>query len=1012
MHSVPRPVARTRRALLGATVGMVLTTAVLAPLSPRASAATTTGSPSPSGVYATGLDDHGELGDGAGVTTRSTFGRVGTAGSRPVLRSVYSGPTGSHALALDEDGRAYAWGDNTDGQLGDGSTTTRTSPVPVTGLPAGVTFTVLAVGGHHSVGLGSDGVAYSWGDDYYGQLGDGTTTDRSTPGAVSLPSGVRFTAVSAGGEHTLALGDDGRAYAWGFNRFGQLGDGTTTTRSTPVPVTGLPTGVRLTAVSAGGGHSLALGSDGVTYAWGYNNNGELGVGRTAGDRLTPVPVTTLPAGVRLTALSAGADHNLAQGSDGVTYAWGLNARGELGDGTTTDRYTPVAVTGLPAGVRLTTVAVGAANSLGLGSDGALYAWGYNADGELGDGTTTDRATPVRVTTVVGATAIAAGGLTSYVLVPNTATGAYATGYDLYGQLGDGTTDDRSTLRPVGAAGHRPTLRTVVSGGGSLHALGLGYDGVAYAWGSGYSGQLGDGTTNGHTAPAAVTGLPAGVLLTALAAGDLHSLGLGSDGNAYSWGSNGQGQLGDGSTTTRTAPVRVAGLPAGVRVTAVAAGAFHNLALTSDGVAYAWGRNNAGQLGDGTTTDRATAVPVTGLPAGVRLTSVAAGAAHSLGLGDDGKAYGWGGNTSGQVGDGTTTGRLGPTAVTGLPAAVRLTALAAGTSSSLGVGSDGRGYAWGDNSSGQLGDGTLTDRSTPVPVAGLPAGVTLTAVAGASLHSVGLGSDGLAYAWGDNSSGQLGDGSTTGRPVPAPMLGVRGVSSVGAGAGTSFVGFPDTTAPTASSAALPPVTVRASVPVSWSGADRTYGGPSGGVGSFDVRYRTAPPRARFGALQYPPALQATTARSGTVGVARGSTLCIAVRARDRAGNLSPWTADSCTAVPLDDRALTRSAGWTAATSSSDYAGTILTSTTDGATLTARDVQVRRVWLVATRGPGQGTVGVYSGSTLLRTISLASGTTTHRAVIDVGDLGAVATTTLTVKDLGSAPVSVDGLALSRR
>ena len=371
----------------------------------------------------------------------------------------------------------------------------------------------------------ADGSVLAWGFNRDEELGDGTTTDSSTPVPVGLPAGTRVTAVSAGGYHNLALTSDGSVLAWGYNEFGALGDGTTTNSSTPIPVH-LPAGTRVTAVSAGLFDNLALTSDGSVLAWGLNDYGELGDGttNTSSTPSTPVPVD-LPAGTRITAVSAGYQHSLALTSDGSVLAWGNNTYGELGDGTTTVSPTPVPVAvNLPAGTRVTAIAAGYSYSLALTSDGSVLAWGANGDRELGDGTTTDSSTPVPV----------------------------------------------------------------------------------------------------H--------LPAGTRVTAVSAGDWGSLALTSDGSVLAWGNNGDGELGDGTATgssTPSTPVPV-DLPAGTRVTAVAAGGNYSLALTSDGRVLAWGDNTYGELGDGGTADSYTPVPVD-LPAGTRIAAVAAGAEDGLAL---------------------------------------------------------------------------------------------------------------------------------------------------------------------------------------------------------------------------------------------------------------------------------------------------------------------------------------------------------------------------------------------
>jgi hypothetical protein len=241
-------------------------------------------------------------------------------------------------------------------------------------------------------------VGYGWGANAQSQLGDGRSTE--TASAVLVASGARastdrWLTVSAGGGHSVALGSDGKAYGWGGNASGQLGDGTDVARSRAVVVEAgeIPVGVSLQQVSAGGSHSLGLGSDGKVYAWGANGYGQLGDG-TLTDRTRPVAVSAgeIPSGVMITEVRAGRDHSLALGSDGKVYAWGRNASGQLGDGTLGSRSLPVAV--VVGSVRYSGLAAGRFHSLGLTTDGKVYGWGSNGFGQLGDGTTESRLEPV------------------------------------------------------------------------------------------------------------------------------------------------------------------------------------------------------------------------------------------------------------------------------------------------------------------------------------------------------------------------------------------------------------------------------------------------------------------------------------------------------------------------------------------------------------------------------------------------------------------------------------------
>jgi alpha-tubulin suppressor-like RCC1 family protein len=677
---------------------------------------------------------------------------------------------GGHSLEIRADGTLHGWGANASGQLGDGSTMTRPTPVPVS-LPAGVTALAVAAGGGHSLALGSDGELYAWGDNSRGQIGDGSTLQRTAPVQVSLPAGVSALAIAAGNGHSLAMGSDGTLYAWGNNDSGQLGDGSIQQRTTPVQVS-LPVGVSALSVTAGRAHSLATGSDGRLYAWGSNSFRQIGDGSIASLRATPVQVR-LSTGVSALSVTAGDDHSLAVGSDGNLYAWGSNSDGQRGDGSTFPPGRPVQVS-LPAGVSALSLAAGATHSLAMGSDGMLYAWGGNSDGQLGDGSYTGRATRLQVSLPAGVSAlgVAAGGV--HTLAMGSDGTLYAWGGNEYGQLGDGSAAFRTPPVRVSLPAGVSALDIAASGD---HSLALSSDGTLYAWGGNAVGQLGDGSTSDRTTPVAVS-LPAGVSSLGVEAGASHSLVAASDGRVYAWGENRYGELGDGSTLQRTAPVQVS-LPAAVSALAVAAGTFHSVARGSDGTLYAWGSNGYGQLGDRSTLQRTAPVSVN-LPPGVSTLRVTAGRIHTLAQGSDGKLYAWGNNLYGQLGDGGTTARPTPLPVV-FPTGVSALGVAAGQYHNLARGSDGKLYAWGDNGSGQLGNGSTAYSSTPMLVS-LPAGVSALSVAAGDYHSLALGSDGKLYAWGRNYYGQLGGGSITLRTTPEPVSLPAGVSVVRLAAG--------------------------------------------------------------------------------------------------------------------------------------------------------------------------------------------------------------------------------------
>ncbi|WP_164975836.1 MULTISPECIES: T9SS type A sorting domain-containing protein [unclassified Chryseobacterium] len=738
----------------------------------------------------------------------------------------------NHSVALKNDGTLWTWGNNQYGQLGDGTSTNRNAAIQI----GGNDWKKIAAGESHTIAIKTDGTLWTWGSNQHGQLGFGFTVNRIEP--TQLGTAADWVSIAGGEYYTLALKSNGTLWAWGLNSSGQLGNNTTNSIGIP---TQIGTANDWKVIIAGLKHTIAIKTDGTLWAWGDNSYGQLGDG-TIINKLIPTQIGTdtnwKNAGV-------GNHHTIAIKTDGTLWSWGRNTYGQLGDGTTTNRLVPTQI-----GTDTDWQNISADrhySSAGIKTNGTLWAWGDNDFSQLGDGTTIRRLVPTQIGAATDRKIIASNMFNKVVISVNGFLSA--TGRNDKGQIGDGTNVNKSIFVPVACpsvcyppsgflssnitstaatiswsavnpapsegyhymystnsviggirdktlsttanltnllpnttyywwvgsncgsnqpdwmpAGSFKTLPTTATGcwesvsSGSSHSAGIKSDGTLWTWGANGSGQLGDGTTVPKNTP---TQVGTGSNWLKVSTGDNHMAAIKTDGTLWTWGGNQQGQLGNGTTISGTVPMQIG---TATDWNSVSCGDYFTLGIKSDGTLWAWGYNGNGQLGDGTTINRNVPVQI-GTANDWKM--VSAGGSHTLAVKINGTLWGWGINDHGRLGDGNSSST---SIVISTPfqigTATDWKTVSAGGFHSLALKANGTAWSWGANFEGQLGDGTITTNATPTQIG---TATDWKYIATNNFNSsVGIKADGTHWAWGRNTFGQLGDGTNIAKLVPTQI----------------------------------------------------------------------------------------------------------------------------------------------------------------------------------------------------------------------------------------------------
>lgn len=622
-------------------------------------------------------------------------------------------------------------------------------------------------------------------------------------------------AISLGDGHSCVLTADGAVQCWGANGHGQLGNGGKTSSSQPFKAVALQG--QAIAVSAGGWHTCAVTTAGAAFCWGANSFGQLG-DEGDSDRSSPTEVAGLASGVA--SISAGYRHSCALLKDGGVRCWGYNGFGQLGHGSFDDSAVAVVVNGL--GGKIVQVSAGYMHSCAVRVDGSVLCWGDSHVGALADAKQVDKSKALMVSGLAGkALQVAAGkdhtcalltsgavqcwgfntvgqlgdgnhGIDSYAATPVTAlansckglsagwgytcavlsTGALPCwGRNSSAQLGDGSFDDRALPNLVGSLG--VSVQRVAAG--ASHTCAIKKNGDVKCWGNNIAGQIGDGSSGADRAvPGSAADLSSEI--SALAAGPAGTCLVTGGGAVQCLGANSNGEVGDGSLVNKNMAVPIFELNGGV--IGISAGGSHSCAVVKPGFVNCWGSNSDGQLaGSSGNTVQQSPITVSGLGSGVK--SVAAGAAHTCAVFNKGNVKCWGAGDHGQLGTGTNVGQSSPTVIAALGTTVIAAAL--GHWHSCALLKDGSVQCWGDNASGQLGDGTKEPKFSPVAVVGLAQAAS--AVVASGDHTCALLTSGAVQCWGDGLLGQLGDGGNLIQTKPVFVVGLaKDVAALATGSG--------------------------------------------------------------------------------------------------------------------------------------------------------------------------------------------------------------------------------------
>ncbi|MEY4615249.1 MAG: hypothetical protein RJB66_209 [Pseudomonadota bacterium] len=657
-----------------------------------------------------------------------------------------------HTCGITFGGKLKCWGDNGWGQLGDGTTTNKTAPITI---DSGTSYNQISAGSSHTCGITTGGALKCWGDNGGGQLGDGTTTNKTNP--TTIDSGTSYNQISAGGSHTCGITTGGALKCWGRNVENQLGDGTTTNKTTP---TTIDSGTSYSQISAGGSHTCGITTDDSLKCWGWNGESQLGDGSTNVQISAPSPIDS---GTSYAKVFAKSIHTCGITTGGTLKCWGRNTSGQLGDPTINSTNTPLTI---DTSNSYAQIAAGFSHTCGITTGGTLRCWGDNSWGQVGH---QSPGTKIDLPTIID------GGKTySQITADNQHTCGLTTGGTLkcwgsndLGQLGDDHPSMSLTPRVI-----QNEVNTSQLSATQNRTCRIVSDSKIRCSGVNDRGQLGDGTLiDRHYFSDLITTDAYSKIHT----GRYHTCAITTGGALKCWGWNGIGQLGDGTTTNKTTPITI---DSGTSYNQISVGGSHTCGITSGGALKCWGLNNSGQVGDGTTTNKTS--PTT-IDSGTLYSLVSAGISHTCAITTGSVLKCWGGNTYGELGDDTNNNKSAPTTI---DSGTFYSQVVTGHNYTCGITNSGALKCWGRNENGELGNNPSLSSKIPTVIDSNTLYAKI-AVGGTNntptpKHTCGITTGGALKCWGSNNKGQLGDGTVESKSTPTLIDGTITYAQVSAG----------------------------------------------------------------------------------------------------------------------------------------------------------------------------------------------------------------------------------------